>query len=221
MSQPTYLSGYRSRSSWQSFAFSTAERSALDVLDQVDLHHLVVAVVADDDRDLVQAGLLRRAIPALADDDLVVGVDGSNDDRLEDAVLLDTRGQVVKTALREAKAGVELVWLNALQLEVRHVSRSSCLWSRLGLAESTSRHLASVSLGRIGPTQRGHGCRWPVTAPRRGRRPVPVRQRPAQKCLGLRRYSVTLCEELCIFDAIPRCDWLPARSESNLRHTAP
>ena len=45
---------------------------ALDVLDEVDLHHLVVVVVADDHRDLVQAGLLRRAVAPLADDDLVV-----------------------------------------------------------------------------------------------------------------------------------------------------
>ena len=54
------------------------EIGALDVLDDGEFERLAIADVDDDDRDLVQAGALRRAPAPLAGDDLVGVGDARN-----------------------------------------------------------------------------------------------------------------------------------------------
>ena len=67
----------------------------LDVLDQVDLHDLVVGVLPHDDRHGIQPGLLGRPVAPLAHHDLVVRVGRPHQDRLEDAELPDARSHRV------------------------------------------------------------------------------------------------------------------------------
>ena len=55
--------------------FDRVEVLALDVLDQRDRQQPVVWNVADDDRDLEQAGALRGAPAPFARDDLVAALD--------------------------------------------------------------------------------------------------------------------------------------------------
>ena len=93
--------------------FERVEVGALHVLDDGDLERFAVAGLDDEDRDLVQPGPLRRPPAALAGDDLV-GVrdagDGADDNRLDDAALLD-RGReffelgVVEQLSRVARIG--------------------------------------------------------------------------------------------------------------------
>src|SRR5690606_34179691 len=68
---------------------------ALQVLDQRDRERGLVVELANDDRDLLQAGAPRRVPAALAGDDLIgvaargIGRAWSYDDRLQDPLLAD------------------------------------------------------------------------------------------------------------------------------------
>ena len=66
---------------------------ALEVLDEGELELLAIGELADDRRDAVEAGRLRGAQPPLAGDELVAVDRLGDEDRLEDAVLGDARGQ--------------------------------------------------------------------------------------------------------------------------------
>ena len=66
---------------------------ALEVLDERQFELLSIGELADDGRDPVEPGGLGRAQPALTGDELVAVDRFSDKDGLEDAVLLDTRGQ--------------------------------------------------------------------------------------------------------------------------------
>ena len=64
------------------------------VLDQRRLQPLGFGLIADDGRDLLQAGLLGGAPAALAGDQLVAAVgEGTDEQRLDDAAGLDRGGQ--------------------------------------------------------------------------------------------------------------------------------
>ena len=86
------------------------EVRALDVLDERDLELIAVGELADERGDPLEAGEARRADAALAGDQLVA-VEGLRDeDRLEDAVLADARGEllearVVHVATRLVRVG--------------------------------------------------------------------------------------------------------------------
>ena len=72
--------------------FERRQVLALDVLDQGDLQRLLVVDVQLDRRDLVEAGQHRRAVAALAGDDLIViGPGGADENGLQDAFLADGR----------------------------------------------------------------------------------------------------------------------------------
>ena len=66
---------------------------ALEVLDEREFELLAIGELADDGRDPVEAGGLGRAQPALTGDELVAVDRLGDQDRLEDAVLDDARGQ--------------------------------------------------------------------------------------------------------------------------------
>ena len=78
--------------------FERRQVLALDVLDQRQLQHLAIVDVADDDRQLVQPGLDRGVVAALAGDDLVARAALAHDQRLDDALLGDRRDQLRQVA---------------------------------------------------------------------------------------------------------------------------
>ena len=72
--------------------FQRSQILALDVLDQRDFQRLAVAEIADDDRNLVQAGDLRGSPAALAGDQLVgvrVLAVAADQQGLQDALVAD------------------------------------------------------------------------------------------------------------------------------------
>ncbi len=92
--------------------FQRIEIGALDVLDDGDLQRLAVADLEQQNRDLVQAGALRRPPPPLAGDDLV-GIDGAGDrahqDRLENSFFLDGVGELGQLGLGVVPARIARV----------------------------------------------------------------------------------------------------------------
>ena len=66
---------------------------ALEVLDEGELELVAVGELADDRRDAFEAGGLRGPEATLAGDELVAVDRLGHEDRLEDAVLGDARGQ--------------------------------------------------------------------------------------------------------------------------------
>src|SRR5262249_3307143 len=86
---------------------------ALDVLDKRDLQRLVIGELADDDRNLVQLGDLRRAPASLAGDDLI-GIGGvgmaTHQQRLQYPLLADRRGKRMERLVIEAPARLEAAW---------------------------------------------------------------------------------------------------------------
>ena len=69
------------------------EVRALEVLDERQLELLAIGELADDRRDALQAGQPRGADAALAGDELVAVEGLGDEDRLDDAVLADARGE--------------------------------------------------------------------------------------------------------------------------------
>ena len=70
---------------------------ALEVLDDRDLEGRVVVDLLDERRDRLEPGQPRRAPAALAGDDLVgIRPERADEDRLEDAVFADRRGQLLE-----------------------------------------------------------------------------------------------------------------------------
>ena len=79
---------------------------ALQVLDQRELELVAIGELAHDCRDAFEAGGLRGPEPALAGDELVAVDRLGHEDRLDDAVLADARGQG-----RQAVGVEPLAWL--------------------------------------------------------------------------------------------------------------
>src|ERR1700722_10290387 len=94
-------------------AFCLFERGqvlALDILNERNLEGLTVVELANDDRDLVKLGELRRAPAALAGDDLVgAGVVrmATHQDRLQYAFVADRLGESLQRGLVEVAARLE------------------------------------------------------------------------------------------------------------------
>jgi len=87
---------------------------SLNVLDQVDFHHLVVRVLPDHHRYDVETGLLGGAVSSFADYDFKMRVRRTNDNRLEKPLLADASREVIQSSLGELQARVELVRLDLL-----------------------------------------------------------------------------------------------------------
>jgi hypothetical protein len=82
----------------------------LDVLDERHLEKVALGLLLPpDDRDLRQARQRGRPPPPLPGDDLELFAPGGHDDRLDDALLPDGRGELRERALRELAAGLEPV----------------------------------------------------------------------------------------------------------------
>jgi hypothetical protein len=62
---------------------------ALDVLNEGDLHELVVGIVLDDHGNLCETGELGRAPPAFPGDELITRTGEADDQWLDDAMLSD------------------------------------------------------------------------------------------------------------------------------------
>src|SRR5579883_1717404 len=72
--------------------FERGQILSLNVLDKGNLKRLAVGEVPDNDRNLMELGLLRRAPAPLASDDLIrrrITRKTADEDRLEDALRLD------------------------------------------------------------------------------------------------------------------------------------
>ena len=87
--------------------FDGVEVGALHVLDDGKLENFFVGEVARDDRNGVQAGLLRRAPAPLAGDDLVAALGRAHDDRLHEALGADRLGELGQLVLAEVLARIE------------------------------------------------------------------------------------------------------------------
>ncbi len=102
------------------------EVGPLHVFDDGDLERLAVAGLDDDDRDLVQPRPLRGPPAALAGDDLVSVRDagnGADDDRLDDAALLDRGGELVELRVVEALARVARIGAQELDRRLARAAR--------------------------------------------------------------------------------------------------
>ena len=74
--------------------------------------------VANDDRDLEQAGALRRAPAPFAGDDLVAALDAADDDRLDDAVGADGSREILDLARRPSRARLKRVGPQQIGVDV-------------------------------------------------------------------------------------------------------
>ena len=87
---------------------------ALEVLDDGDLERRVVVDLLDHGRDRLESRHLRGAPSALAGDELVAAaLDGTDEDRLQDAVLLDARRELGERRLVEGQARLVRIRLDA------------------------------------------------------------------------------------------------------------
>ncbi len=84
----------------------------LDILDQRDLGHRRIAVVADQRRDRMNLRPLRRSPATLAGDDLETVTDAAHQDRLDHAMLGDRFGKLVEAILVEMLARLQGVGAN-------------------------------------------------------------------------------------------------------------
>jgi hypothetical protein len=87
------------------------EVGTLDVLDERDGQLVSFCHLADDGRDVVQAGHLSCAYPTLAGHELVAIQDLGDQHRLENAVYGDASGQRFEGLLLQALA--RLIWVSA------------------------------------------------------------------------------------------------------------
>lgn len=86
------------------------EVGALDVLDEGELERARGRDVFDDDRDVVHPGLLRGAPASLAGDELeLVARDLADDERLEQPVLRQRRGELLDRGAVEVLPGLALL----------------------------------------------------------------------------------------------------------------
>ncbi len=109
--------------------FDGVEIGALQILDQGELQHLLVAVdLAHHDRHLGQAGALRRAPATLAGDDHEALAVRRHDQRLHDALDADRLRELRQAGVVEV--GSRLI---AVRLEVAHRNRVEA--ESLGLEE--------------------------------------------------------------------------------------
>ena len=96
----------------------------LEVLDDGDLERRVVVDVLDDGPDLAQPGDLRGAPSTLSGDQLVATFDTRPDeDRLEDAVLRDGRGQLQQRLLVERQTRLVRVGVDPVDRDVADAVR--------------------------------------------------------------------------------------------------
>ena len=126
--------------------FERGQVLALDVLDQRQLQHLGLVDVADDHRQLGDAGTNRRLVAALASDDLVAGAALPDDQRLDDPFLGQRGDQVGQVA--HGLAG--LVGVGVHVVDGRPCARPAGPPTRPGLRRSARRD-ASAGLpgGRV------------------------------------------------------------------------
>lgn len=87
--------------------FDRIEPLALEILDEGQFQHLLVARLADDNRGLGQADLERGAETAFARDQLVLSGNQSDDQRLDDAALTDRVNEFAELLLPELGAGLK------------------------------------------------------------------------------------------------------------------
>ena len=169
--------------------FQRIEIAALHVLDDGELERLAVGRFERHDRNVVQAGALRRPPAPLAGDDLV-GIlrpaHRPHHDRLDDAALLDRCRQVIELRLGEMPARIARI---RLEIFDRHPPLIACALD-----------VSSIS---------------PPTSPMSAASPRPSRDRPSSGiAMSLRRLrsrrAVRLVRIMCAFD-VP---FAPARSQS-------
>src|SRR5438270_11013675 len=90
--------------------FERVQVLALDILDQRDLGCGRIVDLANDRRDAVQPGPLRREPAALPGDDHVILAVGPQQDGLKHAALPDRFGKLVERALVELDTRLSRVW---------------------------------------------------------------------------------------------------------------
>src|SRR5579862_7628964 len=111
-------------------AFSFFERieiGALHILDDRKLQRLRVAGLDDDNRNLVQAGTLRRPPAALAGDDFVGVSDTArwpHNDGLDNAALAQRRGEFIKLGAGKSTARIARVWLQRTRRDFSLAART-------------------------------------------------------------------------------------------------
>jgi hypothetical protein len=98
------------------------EVAPLDILDQGYFERLGIVKLADDRRDLVETGLLRRPPAPLAGDDLEPSLVGPNDDRLDDAARPDRVGELGQRFLVEDAARLGEIGLDARYRDHLHAA---------------------------------------------------------------------------------------------------
>ena len=78
--------------------FDRVEVFALDIFDQRNRHHLALIEIADNRRNFMQFGALRRAPAPFAGDQLVaaLALKRTDDDGLDDPALRDRAGKIVE-----------------------------------------------------------------------------------------------------------------------------
>jgi hypothetical protein len=97
---------------------------ALQVLDDRDLQGDVVVQVLDERRDRGKSGDLGRPPAPLSSNELeLVWAARPDEDRLEDAVLANRRGQLLEGGLLEDQAWVLRVGLDPVERDVAHAAR--------------------------------------------------------------------------------------------------
>src|SRR5271169_4913919 len=137
----------------------------LDVLDQRELQHVLVAHVPDHDGDGLEAELLGGPKPPFSRDDLIAVAQPAHEDRLDHAALADGGRQLLEPLRRHGPAGLKGVRIKARERNVVRRRGRSC-WLRVGqesgqpLAQRLSFHARSAPWRAPStPPPPGNGCR--------------------------------------------------------------
>ncbi len=129
------------------------ELRAVQVLDERVAEHVVVGRLADDGRDVLEAGPLRRPHPALAHDELVAaGAELPHHDRLQQADLGDGGGQFLERLFVEGQARLARVGRDRVDrhfLEIGAVDRAE---SGVAVARGTPSGRVGGVVGGMAPT---------------------------------------------------------------------
>lgn len=97
--------------------FDRAQVVSLNILDQGQFEHVLIGNVLDDGRDLVDGCTLAGAPAPFSGDDLVTGLRGPDDDRLEDTLFTNRGGELIELVRLEAESRLKRVGVNTIDVD--------------------------------------------------------------------------------------------------------
>ena len=118
--------------------FDRVQVFALEVLDEGQLELVASGDLADDDRDPLEPGELRGAEPPLPGHDLVAVEGLRHEDRQEDAVVGDARGEPFELRLAHVSPGLERVRPDARERDLGRAGVGAALGDQRGEAAPES-----------------------------------------------------------------------------------